>query len=393
MTDHSTSRRMVSVVIDNYNYERFVGAAIESALAQTYDAIEVIVVDDGSTDGSRAIIDRYRSHVTAIHQENGGQGAAFNAGFAASSGEIILFLDADDLLAPEAVEKVVAAFDDPTVVKAHWRLSIVDGEGRSTGGYFPPEAMPDGSFLEHSIAEGPFYDSRNMPPTSGNAWARSFLERVLPMPAEEYDHGADVYLHSLAPVYGTMRAIPETLGCYRAHGGNHYWKNSLSDAKVTEYIGRFLSSCRLLATHLRRRGHPAPEAAWLERNFTFLWLTRLRAARDELARVVAPGRTLIAVTGGEWDADEHLPGRTVRALVERAGEDWGPPAGDEEALRELAQAVDTGADYLALWWTCWWWRDAYPRFIEALDTRFTRVVDDDALVVYDLRPVPGRTHS
>ena len=65
---------LVSVVIPNYNYERYVGAAIESALSLDWPAAEIIVVDDGSTDGSRAVIDRYRKRVQVIHKANGGQG-------------------------------------------------------------------------------------------------------------------------------------------------------------------------------------------------------------------------------------------------------------------------------------------------------------------------------
>ena len=92
---------LVTIVIDNHNYARYVGAAIESALAQTYQPIEIIVVDDGSTDGSRAVIAAYAGRITIIFQNNRGQSGAFNTGYAASSGDIVMFLDSDDLLRPE----------------------------------------------------------------------------------------------------------------------------------------------------------------------------------------------------------------------------------------------------------------------------------------------------
>src|SRR3954451_20463787 len=97
-------RPLVSIVIDNYNYARFLPEAIESALAQTYPDTEVIVVDDGSTDDSREIIASYGSRVRPVLKTNGGQASAFNAGFAASRGDVVLFLDSDDTLFPEAVE-------------------------------------------------------------------------------------------------------------------------------------------------------------------------------------------------------------------------------------------------------------------------------------------------
>src|SRR4051812_16040279 len=92
-----------SIIINNYNYGHFLRDAIDSALAQTYPCTEVIVVDDGSTDDSREVIAGYGQRVTAVFKENGGQASAFNAGFAASRGEVVVFLDADDTLLPNAM--------------------------------------------------------------------------------------------------------------------------------------------------------------------------------------------------------------------------------------------------------------------------------------------------
>ena len=100
-----------SIVISNYNYGRYLPDAIDSALAQTYADTEVIVVDDGSTDDSRRIIEAYRDRIVAIFKANGGQASALNAGFAASGGEVIVFLDADFdrscfLVQPAAIRRV-----------------------------------------------------------------------------------------------------------------------------------------------------------------------------------------------------------------------------------------------------------------------------------------------
>src|SRR5437764_1069566 len=89
----------VSVIINNYNYGRFLAEAIESALSQTLPATEVIVVDDGSTDNSPEVIGRYEGRIRSIMKSNGGQASALNAGFGASSGDVVIFLDADDVLA------------------------------------------------------------------------------------------------------------------------------------------------------------------------------------------------------------------------------------------------------------------------------------------------------
>src|SRR5207248_6442625 len=90
---------LVSIVLSNYNYGRFVDQAIESALAQTYPRVEVVVVDDGSTDDSREVIGRYEG-IVSIFKPNSGQMSAINAGFAACHGAAICFFESDDVLAP-----------------------------------------------------------------------------------------------------------------------------------------------------------------------------------------------------------------------------------------------------------------------------------------------------
>lgn len=122
----------VSVVIPNYNYSRYVGGAIDSALAQTYPDLEVIVVDDGSTDVSLDVLLGYGDRIKTILQKNNGVSAARNNGVSESSGEFIAFLDADDLWLPEKIEKQVAMFrSEPSLGLVHVGVNEIDAEGRS----------------------------------------------------------------------------------------------------------------------------------------------------------------------------------------------------------------------------------------------------------------------
>jgi glycosyltransferase involved in cell wall biosynthesis len=92
----------VSVIIPAFNAERYIRDTLESVLAQTYPDVEVIVVDDGSTDGTAACVRAYGDRVRYLHQENsGGCGSPRNAGMKAATGELYAFLDSDDLLAPD----------------------------------------------------------------------------------------------------------------------------------------------------------------------------------------------------------------------------------------------------------------------------------------------------
>jgi glycosyltransferase involved in cell wall biosynthesis len=123
---------LVSVIINNYNYGRFLQDAIDSALNQTYSHTEVIVVDDGSTDNSREILASYGDKITPVLKENGGQASAFNAGFAASQGDIICFLDSDDIFLPEKVAIVVDVFgDSPDLGWCFHPLKLVDTNAKT----------------------------------------------------------------------------------------------------------------------------------------------------------------------------------------------------------------------------------------------------------------------
>jgi glycosyltransferase involved in cell wall biosynthesis len=104
-------RNSISVVIPVFNGESFLAEAIESVLAQSLPASELMVIDDGSTDDSAGVAGRF-SEVTLIRTENRGPAAARNTGVAESMGDLITFLDADDLMKPDRLERQVAALEE-----------------------------------------------------------------------------------------------------------------------------------------------------------------------------------------------------------------------------------------------------------------------------------------
>ncbi|ACI18105.1 hypothetical protein COPRO5265_0433 [Coprothermobacter proteolyticus DSM 5265] len=233
VNNEKNSLPLVSIIIDNYNYGRFIQDAIESALNQTYPNIEVIVVDDGSTDNSREIISRYASAglVKAVLKENGGQASAMNAGFEVSSGDLVVFLDSDDVLKPEAIEVAVKTWH-PGVSKVQWRLEAIDGQGSSIELFFPPlNAHLLNGNVQH-IAKRWFYFG--LSPQSGNLYPRDFLEIAMPLPEEEWRICADYPLIAAAVFYGEIISLPDVLGLYRLHGGNAVGKKSAKISVVLE---------------------------------------------------------------------------------------------------------------------------------------------------------------
>ena len=204
---------LVSIVIDNYNYARYLGAAIDSALAQTWKPLEVIVVDDGSTDNSAHVIGRYRGRVHAIVQPNGGQGAAYNSGFAASRGDWVLFLDSDDLLDADAIERMMAlALVRGDVAKVQGCLERIGPDGEPLGGTVP--------FLMHDGDVTPIarrFRQYAGPPGSGNLFRRDAIAPYLPMPPALWRRSADTVTILLAAFHGRVATVDGPIGSYRLH--------------------------------------------------------------------------------------------------------------------------------------------------------------------------------
>ena len=262
---------IVSIVINNHNYGRFLGAAVESALTQTHEGVEVVVVDDGSTDESRPLIEHYGERVVTVFKENGGQASAYNAGFRRASGGAVIFLDADDVLHRETAARVSAAFgNQPELAKVHYRLEQIDVNGRPTGALVPPKALqlPAGD-LRDLVRAHP--DDVTYPPASGNAFARWALLRVLPMPEEEYRILADVYLLNLIPLLGPVEVLEGTGGYYRVHQGNSHYTPTLrldrvrATVRTTHATHRYMKQ---LAESLGLAGFPEPQRD--DRSLVFL---------------------------------------------------------------------------------------------------------------------------
>lgn len=204
---------LVSVVISNYNYGCFLSQAIESVLQQTYKEFELIVVDDGSTDNSREVIESYKDCLTAIFQKNAGQGGAFNAAIAQSKGEIICFLDADDYFDKDKLAKVVAAFlDHPEWVQISHCWISVNREGLPTNRIL--KTLSQGDVRNLLLQRGKYAWGIS----SALAYRRSALQQVLPIPKQP--RAADTYLTATVPFYGEVGCINEPLMFYRMHGNN-----------------------------------------------------------------------------------------------------------------------------------------------------------------------------
>lgn len=141
------SERLVSVIIPVYNCERYLAEAIESALQQTYRPVEVIVIDDGSTDGSAVVAQTFGAAVRYCYQPHSGIGAALNHGVFQAKGEFLAFLDADDLWVRDKLERQMAALganSRPALVFGHVQQFVSPDLDADVARRLrcPPELMP-----------------------------------------------------------------------------------------------------------------------------------------------------------------------------------------------------------------------------------------------------------
>ena len=375
---------LASVIVMNHNYGEFLGAAIDSALAQSYPRTEVVVVDDGSTDRSGEVIHAYDGRIEAVFKENGGMGSAFNAGVAASRGAFVFMLDADDTLLPGALAAAVPRLRD-AAAKVHWPLFEVDRDGRRTGRTVPGPDLPEGDLREALAREGP--DGYLSPPTTGNGFSRTTLERILPVPEQEFAQQAETYLVTVAPLYGGVARIPEPQGCYRVHGENYYASRSALERNRLN-LEIYDRRCDALARHLQQNGREVDQSAWKERSERYAWMRRVDQAARELLDVIPEGATFLLVDEAQladaWGEGQLLPARRAVPFPEREGEYGGPPDDDQAAIRELDRLRDAGAHFAVFAWPAFWWLSHYPGLASRLRTDFETVIENERLVVFDL---------
>ncbi|MGH3620481.1 MAG: glycosyltransferase family 2 protein [Sciscionella sp.] len=284
----------VSVVVISYNYAEYLPMAIDSVLAQTCPPLEILVVDDGSTDGSPEIISGYSDRVRALSKQNGGNSSVVNFAVPRTSGDIVMFLDADDVLDADAVRRVRAAWRDGCA-KVQFRLALIDATGVRHG--VSPAAhvrMPDGDMVPSIAAHGRYVT----PVTTGNGFSRRVLLQLLPIPDAEFRNTNDGYLNPLCAFYGEVVSIDAELGSYRLHGRNLWaFSGEVTVQRLHDRIRHDLARQRELTATAARRGRDLPDEVIL-RSAQHV-LVRLGSLRWDRASHPAPGdvRRRLVVAG------------------------------------------------------------------------------------------------
>jgi glycosyltransferase involved in cell wall biosynthesis len=269
---------LVSVIMTSYNYARFVGQAIESVFIQTHGNCELIVVDDGSTDGSPEVIRKTLAGApfpaSAVHQENRGQAAAMNAGFVGAKGEVVAFLDSDDHWGASKLEEMLA------FMRNHpdggvYQHQVEDGRGKPV-----LDPLCSGDYYHRWLEVGEVNTAirRDLflvfAPTSGLVFRKAVLDQIFPLP-EQLVACPDTFLVFLSCRFGPLYSSPRTLGVWRCHDSNAGKQNRFGYKKYGVSV-----VLEAVNDRFRELGEPI---LLTYRPFAVLW-EPVRLVREALAR-------------------------------------------------------------------------------------------------------------
>jgi GT2 family glycosyltransferase len=243
----------VTVLIDTYNHERFIEEAIVSVIEQDFPAseMEILVVDDGSTDRTSEIVRKFEPHVRLIQKSNGGQASAFNVGIPEAKGEFIAFLDGDDWWARKKLACVVEAMKaTPGPGLVGHSLLIVQPDGR-----MQPEILRDGFRFQPNTMEGArlFCRRGSFLGTSRMTIRTDLLRRIGPVP-QALTVQADEYLYTLAAVLAGVQILPEALTYYRLHDSNAFQMTRSDPERLRRKQEVLAELARCLDEQLHERG-------------------------------------------------------------------------------------------------------------------------------------------
>jgi glycosyltransferase involved in cell wall biosynthesis len=302
------TRPLVSIVTPSYNQAQFLEETILSILDQDYPSIEYVVVDDGSTDGSLDIINRYADRLHWwTQQENAGQVAAINRGFEHTGGALMTYINSDDTLLPGAVSEMVAAFEeDPDLVMVYGDSVYTDADSNQTG-LLPSREWDPPTMVRKC-------DNHVVQPSS--MWTRNAWDQAGPFDERGY-YFFDFELYLRFSVLGPVKHVARPWSTYRLHADSK--SDGAQLGKAMDYLrfaDDFLTSDRLPAT-LRlhaREGRASARVAAANNLYGELELGRARRWLWE-ALALHPGsasRSSLSLA-----AKSLLPKPVVRRLRQR----------------------------------------------------------------------------
>jgi glycosyltransferase involved in cell wall biosynthesis len=295
---------LLSVLITNFNYGRYLPESVGSALALDYEPKEIVIIDDGSTDDSARYLERFEkeSGVRVFRIANRGHVRATEYGLAQVRGDLIYTLDADDVVLPNMMQSVLRVWRDG-VSKVQFQLESTD-ENLNGVGYIDPEFREDYS-PDAARREFAAYGGYVSTASSGNVYARKYIETIRPLDSSVF-HNADAALNSVAPLYGDVISLRERLGLYRRHGSNQMGAVAFNVRAYQRMAEECYTAAAFVREHCARMKFPFDPEGYLNRERLKVRLLSLKlapethAVRDDRLFVLY-GKALRSIY-----ADHHL---------------------------------------------------------------------------------------
>lgn len=233
------------MLIDTFNHERFIRSAVDSVLQQEFDSnqLEIVVVDDGSSDDTPNILKSYGERIRFIAKENGGQASAFNVGVPMCQGDIICLLDGDDWWSPKKVRTIMDGFSaNPSLVAIGHGIIVEDQVANRTDYLRPDTSMVLQFTSKNDVAK--FRKNMCFLGTSRLSMRREVALALLPVP-NELIFEADEHFFTLLPAIGNVAILAEELTHYRIHGGNLYQDSRLAEGQGIQDLRRLKVRARV----------------------------------------------------------------------------------------------------------------------------------------------------
>ncbi len=235
---------LVSVIVPSFNNGRFIGPALESLFLQTYpkEKREIIVIDDGSTDNTPEVLKKFDQNILHVRQQHQGISSARNAGISHAGGEIITFLDSDDLWYEERLQRVVERFvKDPRLGIVYHPIELINSEGVTIEkNFYAAFGYEEGisGWVGNEMASGKIFSGG-----SSFAFRRDIVDLLYPLP-EDVRRGVDYYMTVIFSCYAPAEYIPQILGKYRVHSGNVTMSVGLDDRITLATINKDFAHTR-----------------------------------------------------------------------------------------------------------------------------------------------------
>ena len=270
----------VSVIIPTYNGDRFLAETVDSVLNQSYEDFEIIAIDDGSSDATLQVLVRYGDRIQVVTQANQGVAAARNRGLGLAQGELIIFLDQDDVMLPDKLRLQVQCFDQASVGIVHSGWRLVNAQGDRLSDSQPWREMP--------VLDAAGWIRRMPVLFSAMIFRRDWLEQVKGL-NPQFKQACDVDLVQRLVLAGCQSAwFPQITVLYRQHDRN----DSLNTRVQAE-------ECWLAVEQFFGRSDIPPEIRQVDREshyYTAVWIAWRLYYTGHLARSIQYLKKSLAYT-------------------------------------------------------------------------------------------------